>query len=193
MSCIGLIRIGVARVGVVALLAGGVVVAGLAGRLVAEPEKAGLPKPPIGEKAFSPEQMMGALGQSLVTGLRGTEGCLGAEAGNFASGKLVIFGWFKDKAAAMRWHESAAHKQVSERFAGGRKMDRVPMEHVPDAGPLMVVASVVMQMKEGGPPDMKFGIEVYAPLPGGFSFKGGAFSPEGFQGIVEQMRLDAKK
>ncbi len=141
---------------------------------------------------FSPEQLMGDLGQQLVGGLEATPGCLGAEAASFASGKLAIFGWFEDKEAALRWHASEVHKQVSQRFSGGRTMDNIPMEHVRDDVPLMVIASVVMEPVEGGMPRVKFGIEVYEPMPGGFSFQGGAFSPPGFQELMATIREEAE-
>ena len=140
---------------------------------------------------FSPEQLMGSLGQKLVGGLQATPGCLGAEAASFGSGKLAIFGWFEDKEAALRWHSSELHKQISQRFAGGRTMDKVPMEHVRDNVPLMVIASVVMEPVEGGMPRVKFGIEVYEPMPGGFTFQGGAFSPPEFQELMETIRKKA--
>lgn len=140
---------------------------------------------------FSPEQLMGNLGQKLVGGLQTTPGCLGAEAASFGTGKLVIFGWFEDKEAALRWHSSELHKQTSKRFAGGRTMDKEPMEHVRDNVPLMVIASVVMEPIEGGMPRMKFGIEVYEPMPGGFTFQGGAFSPPGFQELMATIRDEA--
>lgn len=140
---------------------------------------------------FSPEQFVGQLGQQLIGALVQTPGCLGAEAASFSSGKLAIFGWFEDKEAALRWHSSEAHKQISQRFAGGRTMDNVPMEHVRNDVPLMVIASVTMEPMESGMPRMKFGIEVYEPMPGGFSFQGGAFSPLGFQELMANMRVEA--
>lgn len=140
---------------------------------------------------FSPEQLMGNLGQQIVGGLKATPGCLGAEAASFSSGKLAIFGWFEDKDAALRWHSSPVHKQISQRFAGGRVMNNVPMEHVRDGVPLMVIASVVIGPVEGGMPRMTFGIEVYEPMPGGFSFQGGAFSPPEFQKLMAVIRDEA--
>ena len=141
---------------------------------------------------FSPDELMGSLGQQLIAGLKGTPGCLGADAASFASGRLVIFGWFTDKEAALAWHDSQIHKQVSERFSGGRMMNRQPLEHIPDDVPLMVIASVAMEPPtDDSPPRMMFGIEVYEPLPGGLSFQGGAFSPAGFQNLMEQIRVHA--
>ncbi|MEN1705224.1 MAG: hypothetical protein AAGJ54_06875 [Planctomycetota bacterium] len=140
---------------------------------------------------FTPQQMMGALGQQLVAGLEATPGCFGAEAAAFASGKLAIFGWFEDKDAALAWHSSNTHRGVSQRFAGGRVMNNIPLEHVEDGVPLMVIASIVMEPQDNGAPRMTFGIEVYEPMPGGFSFQGGAFSPDGFQKLMAKIREDA--
>lgn len=139
---------------------------------------------------FTPEQLMGTLGQELIAGLNTSPGCLGAEAASFSSGKLVIFGWFEDKKTALAWHDSEVHRRVSKRFSGGRKMDRPPLEHIAPDVPLMVIASVKMDPPtQDAPPRMMFGIEVYQPLPGGFSFQGGAFSPEGFQVLMERIRV----
>ncbi|MEO1128320.1 MAG: hypothetical protein AAFX05_01280 [Planctomycetota bacterium] len=147
--------------------------------------------PPPG--VFTPEQMVGTLGQQLVAGLKATPGCHGAEAIAAPGGKLAIFGWFQDKKAALAWHSSELHTQISKRFAAGRTMDRPAMEHVPDDVPLMVIASITMGAPtDGGGPTMHFGIEVYRPLPGGFSFQGGAFSPRAFQDLMQVQRERAR-
>ena len=159
---------------------------------VLQPEPAASPSGAESSTRFSPDELMGSLGQQLIAGLNSTPGCLGADAASFASGRLVIFGWFTDKEAALAWHASQIHTQVSNRFSGGRMMERPPLEHIPDDVPLMVIASVAMEPPtENSPPRMMFGIEVYEPLPGGFSFQGGAFSPSEFQNLMEQIRVDA--
>lgn len=159
---------------------------------VMQPEQTASPNGAESRTRFTPEEMMGSLGQQLIAGLNSTPGCLGADAASFASGRLVIFGWFKDKEAALAWHDSQIHKQVSNRFSGGRVMERPPLEHIPAGVPLMVIASVAMEPPtEDSPPRMMFGIEVYEPMPGGFSFQGGAFSPAEFQNLMEQIRADA--
>ncbi|MEL7472257.1 MAG: hypothetical protein AAGK04_02990 [Planctomycetota bacterium] len=165
-------------------------------RQQASPEQA--PEPISGAESrerFSPDQLTQGLGQQVVAGLKATPGCLGAEAASFHPNKLAIFGWFEDKRAALAWHSSALHRNISARFAGGRTMHNIPMEHVQDGVPLMVIASVVMQPADpgggGGMPRMFFGIEVYEPMPGGLSFQGGAFSPPGFQRLIETIRNEA--
>ena len=39
----------------------------------------------------------------LVGALKGTKGCLGVETAKTSSGKNVIFAWFEDKQAVLRW------------------------------------------------------------------------------------------
>lgn len=180
-------------VAVAAIVSGSVVMTAATANQAAQPNDGQAPiNGAESRERFSPEQLMGNLGQQLVGGLKATPGCLGAEAASFASGKLAIFGWFEDKKAALRWHSSELHRNVSQRFAGGRTMDNVPMEHVRDGVPLMVIASVTVEPVEGDRPRMNFGIEVYEPMPGGFSFRGGAFSPPQFQELMARMREDAK-
>src|ERR1044071_9190060 len=47
----------------------------------------------------------------LVGGLKATPGCLGVETAKTASGKTVIFAWFEDKKALLKWYYSAPHQQ----------------------------------------------------------------------------------
>src|SRR5690349_20087530 len=64
----------------------------------------------------------------LVGPLKATPGCLGVETSRTASGKLVIFAWFEDKKAVMRWYNSELHQQLV-------KMGGPPdPSHVPLAG-----------------------------------------------------------
>ena len=39
----------------------------------------------------------------LVAGLKATPGCLGVETARTTSGKAVIFAWFENKRAVLRW------------------------------------------------------------------------------------------
>src|SRR6185312_1006643 len=48
----------------------------------------------------------------LVGPLKATPGCLGVETARTASGKMVIFAWFEDKRAVMRWYTSEMHQQL---------------------------------------------------------------------------------
>ncbi len=46
----------------------------------------------------------------LIAGLSSVNGCLGVETARTASGKEVIFAWFEDKAAVLRWYHSQVHQ-----------------------------------------------------------------------------------
>src|SRR5438477_9249970 len=73
----------------------------------------------------------------LVAGLKATPGCLGAESARTAGGKQVIFAWFEDKKAVLKWYYSDTHQQVMKRFFPGQDF-RKPLKDVPDdSGPIM--------------------------------------------------------
>lgn len=123
----------------------------------------------------------------LLSGLRNTEGCLGADAGSYQSGKNTIVAWFEDKAAAMRWYNHPVHRGVMRGF--GTTSDREPMEHVPDSGPIMVVATIKPSTTDRIPgfplPISAISIELFAPLPGG-AYINERLAPETFK--VPHMR-----
>ena len=117
----------------------------------------------------------------LVGGLKATPGCLGVETARTSSGKNVIFAWFEDKKAAMRWYTSEMHQQVMK-MAGSLPEGRpVPLAGVPsDSGPILVIASITPTDKPTLPgfpfPISQISIELYQTLPGG-AFVGGRFAP----------------
>ena len=116
----------------------------------------------------------------LVGGLRAIEGNLGVETAETASGKQVIFAWFEDKAAVLRWYYSEMHRGVQDQFFPDRP-PHTPLEYVPDdTGPIMVVASITMadsaRFAATSLPISQIAIELYAPLPAGLSL-GGRFAP----------------
>ncbi len=118
----------------------------------------------------------------LVSGLKAVEGVLGVETAQTPSGKQVIFAWFEDMAAAVRWYYSEMHRGVQDAFFPDRP-PHVPLENVPDdVGPIMAIASITMadsaHFAETSLPISQIAIELYKPLPGGLSF-GGRFAPEG--------------
>jgi hypothetical protein len=117
----------------------------------------------------------------LITALKGTPGCLGVDTAKTESGKLVIFAWFEDKKAALKWYHSDAHKAVIKQFFPGRKLRDNPLAGVPDDGsPVMAVASVTVnenRSKENPRPFKQIAIELYKPLPGGLAL-GGKFAPD---------------
>ncbi len=117
----------------------------------------------------------------LVGGLKATKGCLGVETAQTGSGKNVIFAWFEDKKAVLRWYYSDMHQEVQKSFFPKRKMSK-PLEGVrDDVGPIMAIASITMsdkpQFEATGLPISQIAIELYQPLTGGI-FLGGRFAPE---------------
>lgn len=79
----------------------------------------------------------------LVAGLKATQGCLGVETARTSSGKNVIFAWFEDKKAAMRWYTSKVHMQVMSMVGPLPEGRPAPLAGVPnDSGPILAIASI---------------------------------------------------
>jgi hypothetical protein len=128
----------------------------------------------------------------LIGALKATPGVLGVDAGQMMSGKQVIFAWFENKQAVLKWYYSDAHQALMLQFSGGTRRPQGPLADVPDDGrPVLAIASVTLV---GAPPtsaeDLKsvpqIAIELYAPLPGGLAV-GGRFAPSTVRvpGMVE--------
>ncbi len=118
----------------------------------------------------------------LVGGLKATPGCLGVETARTSSGKNVIFAWFEDKKAAMRWYTSEMHQQVMKMGGSLPENRPAPLAGVPnDSGPILAIASLTMSDKPATKsqplPVSQIAIELYQPLPGGV-FVGGRFAPK---------------
>jgi hypothetical protein len=130
----------------------------------------------------------GDMGDILVKGLKETPGCLGVESGGMASGKQVIFAFFKDKAAAMAWYNSPTHTRFRTMFPV-TDPNHVAMKHVPDNVPIMALASISFQgepaIKDSKIPFSHISIELYTPLSAGLSINGG-FAPEAFRNLVKE-------
>src|SRR5580692_3827730 len=75
----------------------------------------------------------------LAGGLKATPGCLGVETARTASGKMVIFAWFEDKKAVLRWYNSEMHQQIMK-MAGPPDPSHVPLAGIADdSGPILAV------------------------------------------------------
>jgi len=115
----------------------------------------------------------------LVGPLKATPGCLGVETARTASGKMVIFAWFENKKAVMRWYTSELHQQLVK-MGGPPDPNHVPLAGIADdSGPILAIASLTLsnQPPKGFPlPVSQIAIELYQPLPGGV-FVGGRFAP----------------
>src|SRR5271166_4471272 len=86
--------------------------------------------------------------QGLVKSLRESPGCLGVETAQTLSGKSVIFAFFENKKAAMKWYFSPTHRELMELLGSAYQGKRTPMKGVPDDVPGMAVASLT----RGGKP-----------------------------------------
>src|SRR5258707_7917836 len=79
----------------------------------------------------------------LVNGLKETQGCLGVETARTSSGKNVIFAWFEDKKAALRWYTSEMHLQVMRMVSPLPENRPAPLAGVAnDSGPILAIASI---------------------------------------------------
>ena len=78
----------------------------------------------------------------LIGGLKAVKGCLGVEAARTQGGKSVIFAWFENKDAVLRWYYSDMHKAAVQKFFPGFTLPE-PMQDIPnDSGPILAIASI---------------------------------------------------
>jgi hypothetical protein len=142
------------------------------------PEACSAGEPPAKEPPKAKEKDAGL--PDLVGALKASPGCLGVETARTASGKSVIFAWFEDKKAALKWYYGDTHQQVMKLLPDVKREGK-PLASVPDdSGPIMLVASVTLtgqQTKENPLPFKQIAIEVYQPLGPGLNI-GGRFTPE---------------
>src|SRR4029450_783145 len=64
--------------------------------------------------------------------LKATPGGLGGESARTSSGKQVIFAWFENKSAAMKWYKSDFHQDLMKKFLPDFHSGRKPLADVPD-------------------------------------------------------------
>ena len=119
----------------------------------------------------------------LVAGLKATPGCLGVELARTQSGKQVIFAWFENKQAALKWYYGPTHQAVMRTMAPDAHSGRAPLSGIADdSGPILTIASLTYadaaQVAAIKMPISQIAIELYAPLPGGIAI-GGRFAPAG--------------
>src|SRR5262245_22862565 len=55
----------------------------------------------------------------LAAALKASPGCLGVETAATSTGKQVIFAWFEDKKAVLKWYYSDVHKQLMKDITPG--------------------------------------------------------------------------
>jgi hypothetical protein len=133
---------------------------------------------------------------NLIADLKASPGCLGVEVARTESGKQVIFAWFEDKKALLKWYHSDTHRALMKDFFPDQKYGQ-PLKDVPETGPIMTIASITFaekgQVKETSLPISQIAIELYQPAPGGV-FYGGRFAPAGVKvpGIKDAAAKDKK-
>ena len=117
----------------------------------------------------------------VVAGLKKTPGCLGVETARTSSCKQVIFAWFENRKAVLKWYRSEMHQQLMNDLFP-TYVPHKPLRDVADDGsPIMAVASITMsakpRFKESTLPISQISIELYKPISGGI-FLGSRFAPE---------------
>jgi len=116
----------------------------------------------------------------LVSGLKATPGCLGVETARTGGGKNVIFAWFENKDAVLKWYHSDMHQGVMKKFFPNRQQ-HPPLEGIEGDGPIMAIASITVadqaQLEATKLPISQIAIELYRPASGGI-FLGGRFAPD---------------
>jgi hypothetical protein len=130
----------------------------------------------------------------LGAALKATPGCLGVESARTSSGKQVIFAWFENKSAAMKWYMSDFHQDLMKKFLPDFHSGRKPLADVIDENaPILAIASVTFNDKagEGQSPFKQIAIELYQPLGGGLEI-GGRFAPAGMK-IPDRKEKPAKR
>src|SRR5262245_36046532 len=98
----------------------------------------------------------------LGAALKATPGCLGVESARTSSGKQVIFAWFENKSAAMKWYKSDFHQDLMKKFLPDFHSGRKPLADVTDENaPILAIASVTFADKpaEGQSPFKQIAIE----------------------------------
>jgi hypothetical protein len=141
---------------------------------------------PAADDGPAGQSRLNLAGDALVKALKETPGCLGVETARTASGKAVIFAFFENKKAAMKWFYSPAHRELMESLGPRYEGKRAPMKGVPDDVPVMAVASLTPGKPAAGDvklPVSQIAIELYTPLTAGLNI-GGGFAPDAFRALT---------
>jgi len=138
------------------------------------------PRASVGGRSDADGEATGGL-PDLRGALNAIPGCLGTEAARTESGKEIIFAWFEDKRAVLRWYHSPIHQRTI-RGAFPDFEPQGPLKDVPDdVGPILAIASLSFTDQAPGEgvslPISQIAIELYRPVAGGLSF-GGRFAPD---------------
>lgn len=133
----------------------------------------------------------------LLEEIASVEGCYGVKSARVHDGTELIFAWFENRTAVLRWFDHPYHRRLLR--DAGRPEDNTAAEHFgDDVGPILVLASVAYPAGRGaidasmfddpvsGRPS-RFAIEYYAPLSGG-AFMVEPFAPPGVEERIRGLR-----
>jgi hypothetical protein len=116
-------------------------------------------------------------GNTMLTDIQKSPGCLMATAMQCDSGKQTIIAWFADKKATIAWYNSAAHGKMMAQMP---PPTRPPLAEVSTGTkPIVVMATFTPSKTKDAALGMalsQISIELYTVAPGGFS-RGGGFGP----------------
>src|SRR5262245_26910257 len=68
----------------------------------------------------------------LVDAIKASPGCLGVETARTAGGKQVIFAWFENKDALLKFYYGDAHQMLMRTLAPGASSGHPPLEAIAD-------------------------------------------------------------
>jgi heme-degrading monooxygenase HmoA len=171
----------------------GLLLAGLyAGLAVADDKPA--PAKPESPPGASSKEGYQKVSEQMLKALQESPGCLGVETARTSSGKQVVFAFFENKKAVLKWYYSPTHRELIEML--GTKYDgkRAPLKGVPDDVPVMAVAALSFGGKAASPnlgiPVSQISIEIFTPATGGLTI-GGGFTPDAFRALMQKPRAKA--
>lgn len=133
----------------------------------------------------------------LLEEIASVEGCHAVKSARAHDGTELIFAWFENRDAVLRWFEHPYHRKLLR--DAGRPEDNVAAQHFgDDVGPILVLASVAYPAERGainasmfddpvsGRPN-RFSIEYYVPLAGG-AYMVEPFAPPGVKERIVGLR-----
>ena len=120
-------------------------------------------------------------GKLLVEAAQASPGCLGVKLGRTENGTNVIFAWFENKQALVKWYKSDFHQWAMKTAFPNQNFNREPLPDVPEnSGAILALVTLKLAdaLLPGSPvPIETIGIELYTPLPDGVAV-GGRFAPQ---------------
>jgi heme-degrading monooxygenase HmoA len=133
----------------------------------------------------------------LLNEIAAIEGVHGVTSARTHDGVELIFAWFENRQAVLRWFRSDYHRQILREAR--RPEDGIAADGFgDDVGPILVVATASYAGQPLGPEasmfddpagrmPTSFSIEYYTPLPGG-AYRRRPFAPMAVAGHIEGIR-----